>query len=106
MVSKQGFGVWSTEPNPAGFACEDVSEAVAAGTETRELVRDYTGPATVASYTVLYGGDAASQGIAVCDLPDGRRTVATSGDPELMEAMVSEEFCGRAVQVGDGGKLH
>ncbi|MBW2273521.1 MAG: acetyl-CoA acetyltransferase [Deltaproteobacteria bacterium] len=105
MISKQGFGVWSTEPNPAGFACEDVSEAVAAGTETRELVGDYSGPATVASYTVQYQGDASPRGTAVCDLPDGRRTVANTDDPALMEAMVSEEFCGRTVQVGDGGTL-
>jgi acetyl-CoA C-acetyltransferase len=103
MISKQGFGVWSTDPNPQGFRFEDSSEAVAAETQTRELVRDYAGPATVASYTVLYVGDAPSQGIAVCDLPDGRRTVATSGDATVMDAMVGDEFCGRTLQIGQGG---
>ena len=103
FLTKQGIALWSSEPPEAGFASADVSAEVAAGTETRTLVDDTAGPATIAGYTVLYLGDVPVKGIVVCDLPDGRRAVAASEDRDLAEAMTREEFCGRAVVVAEGG---
>jgi len=37
--------------------------------------------------------------IAICDTPQGRRTVVRSEDQALLESMTREEFCGRVVQV-------
>jgi acetyl-CoA C-acetyltransferase len=68
-------------------------------------VSDYEGPAIVAGYTVIYIGADPVKGIAVCDLPNGARTVASSDDPVLAPAMAADEFCGRDVGVGAGGEL-
>jgi len=103
FLTKQGIALWSSEPPEGGFASADVTAEVAAGTETRTLVDDTAGPATIAGYTVLYLGDAPVKGIVVLDLPDGRRAVAASEDRDLAEAMTREEFCGRAVVVAEGG---
>ena len=105
MLNKQGFGIWSSEPPARGFQFADLTLEVAAGTETRELVSDYEGPATAAGYTVLYVGGEPVKGIAVCDLPGGARTVAVTADPALTSAMTVEEFCGREVVVKAGGEL-
>jgi acetyl-CoA C-acetyltransferase len=105
FINKCGFGLWSTAPPGEGFRHADVSEEVAASGEARELVDDYAGPARVAGYTVLYLGDTAAKGIAVCDLPDGRRTVANTEDAELIHSMASEEFCGRKVEVAPEGRF-
>jgi acetyl-CoA C-acetyltransferase len=103
--TKQAFGVYSTEPGADGFHAEDCTPEVEAASELRPLVRDYEGPATVVGYTVVYLGEATAKGIAVCDLPDGRRTVANTEDPAVMAAMLDGEFCGREVGIGAEGAL-
>jgi acetyl-CoA C-acetyltransferase len=105
FMNKVGFGIWSGEPPSEGFRFEDSTAEVAARTRTLALVGDYRGPARVVSYTVVYLGDKPFEGIAVCDLPDGSRTIATTGDAELALAMTREEFCGRSVTVAAGGAL-
>jgi acetyl-CoA C-acetyltransferase len=105
ILTKQGFGVWSSDPPARAFGYADLTEAVARSTETRSLVSDYEGPAIVAGYTVIYIGADPVKGIAVCDLPNGARTVASSDDPVLAPAMAADEFCGRDVGVGAGGEL-
>ena len=105
MLTKQGVGLWSATPPRAGFRCEDVTAAATAATTARPLVAEHDGPATVASYTVLYMDGSPIRGIAVCDLPDGARTIATTEDPGEAAAMAAEEQCGRAVRIGAGGRL-
>ena len=105
FMNKVGFGVWSSDPPAEGFRFEDSTQEVAARSECRELVGDYEGPARVVGYTVVYLGDIPVEGIAVCELADGRRTVAVTRDVSLASAMTEEEFCGRTVVVGAGGEL-
>jgi acetyl-CoA C-acetyltransferase len=105
IMNKVGFGVWSSEPPPQGFRFADPSAEVAAQGESRELVGDYQGPARTVGYTVVYLGEDPVEGIAVCDLPDGRRTIATAKNPTLASAMTEEEFCGRDVLVATEGEL-
>jgi acetyl-CoA C-acetyltransferase len=104
-INKYGCSLWSTEPPANGFQVADLTAEVARNAQTRRLVAEYEGPATVVGYTVIYGGTDPVKGIAVCDLPDGTRTVADTDDPGLTSAMTTEEFCGRNVVVGAGGKL-
>lgn len=99
MLTKQACGIWSTEPNHNGFQCADVSDEVAEDFELCELVGDYVGTAIVAGYTVLYQGDVPQRGIVIADLPNGARTVVFSEDSELMERMMSAEFCGEKIEV-------
>jgi len=102
MLTKQGVSLWSARP-PAR-ACEwiDVSDEVAAATRTVEVASDYAGPATIASYTVLHDGGAPVRAAVICDLPDGRRALATSTDARLAAAMCEADFCGRRVTLGAG----
>jgi len=106
MLTKLGCSLWSTRPGPApGFAYEDVAEQVERETPRVKVVADHEGGAVVASYTVIFGGEAPIQGVALCDLPDGRRTVATTTDPVAMRAMTTAELCDRRVRIRAGGAL-
>jgi len=105
MITKAGFGLYGTEPPAAGFGFDDVTSEVAARTVEREIVGDYTGSARVAGYTVLYLGDAPFKGLVVCDLEDGRRTIAATEAPELCRAMTGVEVCGRTASIEAGGVL-
>jgi acetyl-CoA C-acetyltransferase len=105
FMNKVGFAVWSSEPPAESFRFEDSTQAVAARSERRALVGEYVGPARVAAYTVVYLGDRPTEGIAVCDLPGGSRTIARTEDAGLARAMTTEEFCGREVTVGASGEL-
>ncbi len=105
FMNKVGYAVWSSEPPLVRFGFADVTEQVAGLGGSRELIGAYQGPAHVVGYTVAYAGDDAVEGIAVCEMEDGRRTIATTQDAELALAMTREEFCGRAVVVGESGVL-
>ncbi len=102
LMTKQACCLWSSHPPQGGWVFEDVTNAVREATAVRELVATYAGEATVAGYTVLYNGMQASRAIAVFDLPDGRRSVAYSEDPLVVERMLGEECCGTRFQLHDG----
>lgn len=102
MLTKQAYGFWGKCPPTAPFVWLDVSAAVADAAPPVAVLDDYTGPATIAGYTVLYQGDAPSRAIVVADTPDGQRVVAFSEDSALMHAMMAEEYVGRVVAVADG----
>lgn len=102
MNTKQACALYATQPNPDGWRCADVTAEVQAATQLCELVGGYDGAATIVGYTVLYQGDTAWRGVAVCDLPDGSRTVAYSEQSSILAAMQNTEFCGRQVVVREG----
>lgn len=101
LLTKQGFGVWSTEPGEQGFQFVDVTEELAAANPSVEVVEDAAGEALIVGYTVLYHGDDRSRAVAMVDLADGRRGVVWSEDAQLMARMEEEEFCGCRVSIGD-----
>jgi hypothetical protein len=105
IFGKQGCVVLSNHPNPAGYRYEDVTAAVAAEDRPIPLDETYSGPATIVGYTVIFAGGSISHGLAVCDTPAGKRTVARSENKELLEAMTREEFCGRVVRIGATGEF-
>lgn len=102
MLTKQGVSLWSAQPpaHPCRFV--DVTDEVADAMQTVEVIADYEGPATVASYTVLYNADTTARAVVVCDLPDGSRTLAAIDDAAMAIAMTESEFCGRRVTVAGG----
>ena len=106
MLTKQGFGLYGTEPNAAGFGFDDVSERVAAEWPARPLRAPEVGEAAIiVGYTVLYEGEKAVRLVAVCDLSDAERTVVWSDEPALMAAAQTEEWVGRQVVVGDNAQI-
>ncbi len=104
FLSKHAFCVYSTEPPPGPFRHEDLQERVDA-LPSREVVIDHRGPATLESYTVMYGGEGPEIGHAACLLEDGRRTWANTRDADELAAMTSEECCGRPVEIDGEGNL-
>jgi acetyl-CoA C-acetyltransferase len=97
LLTKQGIGLWSTEPGPHGFQFIDVTAEVAADNPPLEVAGNCQGDATVAGYTVIYESGAARRAVAMLDLPDGRRAVGWSDDPAVMADMQRHEYCGRRV---------
>lgn len=100
-LTKQGFGVWSRDPGPAGFASVDVSDEVAGVTVPKRVVAPPDGVARIGGYTVVYREGQRACGVAVLDLPDNTRTLATTRVPAQMQRLESEECCGRTVQVSN-----
>jgi acetyl-CoA C-acetyltransferase len=106
MISKQGVSLWSTEPPTRPFVRHDVSAAAAAQTGRIETADTPVGDATVVTSTVLYDPDGAPQRVvAICDLDSGQRALVTSTDASLTEALVSDDWNGRRVRVGDDALL-
>ena len=91
FMTKQGFGIWRDSPPEAGFRFADLSRQTANDTELRQVVVDAEGPARIAGYTVLHEKNMPVAAVAVCDLPDGRRTVARCEDAAVMARMLAEE---------------
>lgn len=99
-LTKHAFGVYAATPPETPFRHQDVQDEVDA-TPTRDVALDYDGDASVESYTVMYGAEGPNIGHVVCRLPDGRRAWANCEQPEVLQAMTREEFCGRPVRVAD-----
>jgi acetyl-CoA C-acetyltransferase len=104
FLAKHAFGVYSTEPPPGPFQHESPQQRIDA-LPRREVCVDHRGPATIESYTVMYGLAGAEVGHAACLLEDGRRTWANTRDAETMAAMTREELCGRPVEIDGHGSF-
>lgn len=102
ILTKQGASVWSCEPGERAFAFDDVTDATARDTESIEMVEGAQGDATIATYSVLYERGAPQRTVLLCDLADGRRTIAQSSDAALAELATREEICGRSVRIATG----
>jgi acetyl-CoA C-acetyltransferase len=101
ILTKQGVSLWSTEPGP-GFRALDASAETAREVEAVAVVPAAGGPATVATFTVLFEGGVAHRTALLCDLEDGTRALATSADPALADLAQREELCGRALRLVAG----
>ena len=109
MLSKPGLALWSASPPASGRAplLADLADEAIAATEVVPVVEIPPGaptPATVASFTVTYGGAEGLEPVRtaiVADLPDGVRTAATCEDAETARLAVAEGLIGRAVEVKD-----
>jgi acetyl-CoA C-acetyltransferase len=100
MLAKQGVSLWSSQPGSAPFGHDDVSESAAR--DTLAAVYDDTaqGPARIATYTVVYQAGEPQRVALIAEFEDGRRTLAGSDEPALLESATREELCGRAVRIG------
>jgi acetyl-CoA C-acetyltransferase len=103
MLTKQGLSLWASAPPTRPFRFLDVTADVAATSVAVPAAPAHRGAATVASYTVVHEIDGSRRGILVCDTPEGRRTVASTRDPTLTDAMEHTEWCGRRVDIGPDG---
>lgn len=98
---KHAHGIYSGTPPHQDFRHDDVKAEIAA-LPSRECLAEYHGDAQIESYTVMYDNEGPSIGHVSCRTPGGARTWVNTEDPEVVQGMVGEEFCGRRVNVADG----
>ena len=108
MLSKPGLALWGAAPPADGrMFLADLAEEGLAATEVlpvAEVPPAGPTPATVAAFTVTYGGDGGLEPVrtaVVADLPDGVRTAATCEDASTAGLAVTEGLAGRTVYVKD-----
>jgi len=109
MLSKPGLALWSATPPAPGRApmIADLADQAMAATEVVPVAETPPAtptPATIASFTVTYGGADGLEPVRtaiVADLPDGVRTAATCEDAQTARLAVAEGLTGRAVEVKD-----
>jgi acetyl-CoA C-acetyltransferase len=104
-MQKHAYGVWSTEP---GAGVVEDPEPYAAVEETVGIVGSPSGPATVATYSVLHGRDGTPErALLVCDLPEGGRCYAQlEGGPEALAEAETYELVGRRVTLTPKDQLN
>ena len=103
LLTKPGLAIWSTKPGGAPLIA-DLADEARAQTQTVESVPGYAGPATVATYTVTYVGQAPARVIAIGDTADGQRCVAVADDADLAVRATEEELIGSPMRV-DGTRF-
>lgn len=103
-LAKHALAIYSTEPPAQGFRCERPQAAVDA-LPLREALVDWDGPVVVEGYTVAHQKGAPRLAHAACLTEEGRRTWATTADPDVLAAMLREEFCGRRGHLDGRGGL-
>jgi acetyl-CoA C-acetyltransferase len=106
-MTKHVFGVYSAAPPPQGRVRPPDGAAVQAKLDaipSTAIVDQHTGPATVASYTVVHArtGDP-EWGLVIADVDDGTRAYARVEDADLLTAMEAEEWVGRDVELDAEG---
>ncbi len=103
-LAKHSLGIYSAEPPKAGFRYENLQAQVAAF-PLREALIDWEGPVTLEAYTVAHQNGAPRMAHAACLTDAGSRTWATLSDPDVLVAMMTEEFCGRRGRIDGRGGL-
>ena len=98
VLTKAGFGLWSSQPG--AFGASDVSAAVAQAAQARPVLMDYAGPARIAGLTVLPQDRALpGRALVLAETPAGARTWAHSSAPGLVATLQQEEWVGRTVRL-------
>jgi acetyl-CoA C-acetyltransferase len=93
-MQKHAYGVYSTEPGPIAPASDIATSPAAPITDA------FSGPATVATYTVAHGRDGSPESaLFICDLADGSRCYARSEDPDLLARAEAEELVGASLEL-------
>ena len=104
FLTKHALAVFSSEPPARAFRHDEPQDQVDA-TPTRELAESARGSVMIESYTVMFGRDGPKVGLAACLLSDGRRAWANTTEADVLDAMVTEEFCGRQAHIDTRGTV-
>lgn len=100
---KHAHGIYSSAPPEGAFEFVDLQEELDR-IDGRECLASHRGEVTVESYTAMFREERPAIGHFACLTPDGARVWANSEDPDLLQAMTSEEFCGRTATLdAEGG---
>lgn len=97
-LTKHAVAVLSSDPPEQAFAAFDPQDQIDSQPR-REIAVDYSGAATIESYTALYGKEAPTTGTVSCLLEDGRRAFAKSDDADAIAALIDGNPVGLPVQL-------
>lgn len=98
FITKNSMGLYSTEPVEGDWQREDpaVYQAEMDALPKAQIAIEANGPATVETYTILFGKDAPEKSTIIGRLEDNRRFLATTSNaPELLDEMTKIECVGR-----------
>ena len=106
-LSKHATGVYSTQAPDSDRSAEPVRRGKHPEPSV-ELALEAAGPASIETYTVVFGRDGGpSRGIVVGRLEDGRRFLAnTPEDPGLAESLAATEAIGLGGVVSHSGGMN
>ncbi len=102
-ATKHACAVYGSTPPAQPFRCESVQPLIDRY-PTRRVDEAPRGVGVTESFTVLHGRDGPERAMLTAIMPDGRRALATSDDPDVMAAMLVEEYVGRQVGLEPGGR--
>lgn len=106
-LTKHVYGVYSTEPGSVTVPDEAAVQAQVDETGTRSIADVYTGPATVAAYSVVHGRDGSAEwALLVCDVDGATRCYARADDPDLLADLEVNEWVGRRVELRADGNVN
>jgi acetyl-CoA C-acetyltransferase len=101
---KHAHGIYGGEPPAADFVRDNVQEQINA-LPSRECLPEFVGEISVESYTVMYGAKGPAIAHVACQNAGGQRVWMNIDDPDVMQAMTREEFCGRHGRISAGQQL-
>lgn len=105
MMSNHIYAIYSSTP-PGSAVRQPDQAALQAGLNAlpqHPIDDEYVGPATIATYTIMYDRDGLRlYGAAICDLPTGARSYVRIMDRALLEEAERSELVGREVEIGAG----
>lgn len=99
VMTKQAFGLWSSDEPSDGFHWADVSDRVKRVMGIRNVLSEQVGEACIAGYTVLGSRHAEPTAIVVAELPNGCRTVAASTDKAIVKKLQTVDVCGTSISL-------
>lgn len=98
---KHAHCIYSGQPPAKDFQRDNVQDHIDA-LPARECLPEFTGKVSVESYTVMYADGQPNIAHVACLTQDGQRVWVNSDDKDLMQSMISEEFCGRDARINGG----
>jgi acetyl-CoA C-acetyltransferase len=110
LLTKHAVGVYSCRPVTGGVdpaaRVRSVAARLAATVTTRTAAAAYEGEATVETWTVMHDREGRPERGFVFALPDGsRRTLAATGDADLLDILTTVDVVGRTAAVRAGALL-
>ena len=103
-TTKHAFGLYSSAPLKGGFRTEECQAEIDAQPHSTPAP-DHTGRATIEAYTVMHGKEGPEKALMALEVAAGVRTWGHSADPDLMSAMIADEFIGTACEIDRTGSV-
>ncbi len=104
FMMRHAVVTFGKEARAGGFELH-VLDDEAARLPGRAYAADHEGPVTIESYVVPHDRQGPERAVLATRTPDGARSWAQTRAPELLDAMIREEFCGREARIGKDREL-